>query len=288
MTARSLWVVSAIAALAVAQVSTPDDFVPVPEARLADFVRCAKLSPKVVQVQSTGGGVDLHLETASPSSERFSYGPRLSVPLGDAFQQRGEWRTLEDDSGWLVGVNRGEWGGALWSVPRSGGEPRRIVGGAVLALGRSEPGTYVVTYDHHDFDRRLDVSALRILRRDGREMWQVESVHTFDGFLTATYDGGAEGLFLLTTRQVLRQRGQRLQVVAQAQGIPDDLGPYTLAADSTSVYVGMHLLVVRIEMSNAVQHWLVPRTCLTFTQETQEVTMEGIAGHTAFCRCSGI
>lgn len=102
--------------------SAPSDaFEPVPPAELTRLLECAEHSDaRAVPQARRSGRVRFVAERTPPASSPSTHGPTLPFDAGPELRGRAGWTSFQDEGGWFVAKDAGEWGGGLWWVEGPG------------------------------------------------------------------------------------------------------------------------------------------------------------------------
>lgn len=173
--------------------------------------------------------------------------------------ERSRGRTaLRADDGWLVGMNRGEWGGSLSWISPDGKKKKQISHDQIVAFFRLPEGMYAVEGLAH---MTLSYgSILRIEKPSPKAPWRVKKVLNLPKAPNAAAvrkDGTV--LLVLTDRVAAFRTGTSLQTL-----LPDapwwGLYPNSaaLSADETKLYIGMRQFVGELDLRTNALRLLVP------------------------------
>ena len=231
---------------------------------------CGVRSERSWEVAMVGGHVRIS-ERALTSRRR----DHLPVPFDEsdmpAVPQPRRY-VLRVESGWLVALSAGEFGGSVWWVDERGAERRQLLRGNVEAL-ESVGG------------RRLAVVGLAHAGTDSGEIWEL--IEGADGEWRARWvgdlgsapqaiAGAPDGTVLvLTNRAGLRRvqgtdRPERIAEVTYA-----GLQPRSMAiSESGEIYIGMNRFVVRLTPTQGSyqEAWFVPEGCQRFRMTEDSCT----------------
>jgi hypothetical protein len=192
--------------------------------------------------------------------------------------------TLQLGEGWLVGRDKGEWGGGLWWFRSDALTPVQILEGNVSYIADSAFGPYAIV----EAPRFMhDSMMLAALRRDERGDWLVSSRYEFEREALSLLDRAHEGVYILSDRALLRWNGDSMQTLVSGLEPTRDLGPHALEVDDDAISVSMTLVRLTTAKDGTRPRWFIPSACSSF--EIRETTMVwgGFSGKVPECVCTG-
>ena len=194
-----------------------------------------------------------------------------SVPVPDTAEFSGPRAVLERPDGVWLGIDRGEFGGGLWWLPRGGGPAERVsqenVRGIVVLDGKV---TAISGLAHMGWNQ----GALLEPVRAGQGGWKLGRIRPLgaapQAWALQSSDTTADVLWIATYQAVLRIEGDRMRRVHGVAGWPliDSLA---VTADGV-IFLGMRGGVGRLTPSWRGHRaaWLVPPSCAEVDPETCE------------------
>jgi len=232
--------------------------------------RCFNLSRNEWEVTVAGDGVEIKkrktwkegdLPYSPPTPARLKLQPWMPGPTVEA----GLKSSIHFEGTWLLGYNRGEFGGGLWITNDDGSETKRLVNDNVHALLPFDGGILVLTGVAHlmsDFG-----NALIFANPKGMEMALNSSLRLDDE--PRTYVKEPSGDVLFTTTHGLNRitKAGELQTLAV---FPDWVkfqyaNSMAISSDG-SIFVGMRMFVLKLtpDAGAFTQEWLLPAECRNF------------------------
>jgi hypothetical protein len=199
----------------------------------------------------------------SPYPERQEAYPPMpfSIQQGSMAEGlAGEWFSVQVSDGWVIGFNKGEWGGALWWFSPDGKKRYKISGDQVVGFFKTDAGLLAleegISYG--------TTSRGRIIRltRDGDGRWHSEPFVDLEG-VPQTAVMGADGTLTVATHdRLLRVHvGTRKLDVLLRDAFWGGLYPRSMmVAPSGTVYLGMRHGVARVDKTGTAYEafWLLP------------------------------
>lgn len=193
----------------------------------------------------------------------------------------GRSRVLRVHDGYLIGFDRGEWGGGLWWFDSTGSSRKRL---EIPAEARFEPENVVairpagedaiafIGLAHLQLD---EGKAVLVSRGQGHPVRVLASF----GAAPRAVLTEADGTWLVLTHRGLFRLAMTggVELVAKLDGL-DGLNPESMArSPSGSVFIGMRHYVLQVDLKGDQirQSWLVREECVTSKQEEFD------------CRCTG-
>lgn len=253
-------------------------------AELTAAAECAaKATVVVVAEPDTTGAVAISLSESTRETSRGTVAPELPFDPGPEFRVRARWSTLTFGDGWLVARDKGEWGGGVWWFPPLGSPQVLIADRNAWTLGRVNDDAFVIASQGLDFD---EGSELITLRRNGSGRWVQTARQPFQGFPLALHKAGVSEHYLLTDSALVLWSGAELRVLVSELPSLLELGPFSIAADGTSVYVGMALLWFHVSKQGGTPEWFIPSNCKVFRHVEHAATRAGVPGTIRTCVCA--
>jgi hypothetical protein len=169
--------------------------------------------------------------------------------------------TLKVSDGWLVGFNRGEWGGALYWFNSDGTEKYKVSKNQVVDFAKTDGRILAIVEGGYMSYTSLRVGLiLSLYQSSNQSPWQVTTVcrlpqapcaaiqHPDGNLLVALEDS-----FVSTTPD-----GKVKTIIKEARW--ENLAPNSmvLSDDAKTVYVGMHRFVAKITLKNGKVSFFVP------------------------------
>jgi len=194
----------------------------------------------------------------------------LPIPLdllgstkASEYVSRRHRHVMRASDGWLVGLDAGEWGGALLWLSADGTGGRRLVNGLVRGLIDAQGKTLAVVGTLWSSETDGKGQVLHI-RRNADGIWRAEPFAELPEFPMAVGVVGESVLIL--GLKTLFQVDTDGRVLALHQHTFGSLYPNSLLALGDRIYVGMRHFVVELTpvVSGYQEDWLVPTKCRHF------------------------
>lgn len=189
-----------------------------------------------------------------------AYGPLLPqvspLPTALATRFKDADGALAIDGGWLVSMDKGEWGGGLWWAGKDGTEDYGILDENVASVVQLGEVTVAVTgLAHGTSDQGAVVELVRDAAAPHR--WREHRRVALSGAPRAWLVEG-DAVLIATQTGVVRYRAGEVEPVIRAE--LDSLDANSIARDDTgAIYVGMRFAVVRSGPGGAAPAtWLYP------------------------------
>jgi hypothetical protein len=247
-----------------------------------DIIECAKYSDILIRPDERAS-VRLDRRTAA-GTDPDTDGPEIPFDAGPAFRTRARWVSLQLDEGWLVGRDKGEWGGGLWWFRLDDPAPVKVLEGNVSYLGISSFGPYAIVEVPTVTDESMTLAAMR---RDDRGDWVVARHYEFKGQALSLLDRGDEGVYLLSRLALLRWNGEAMRSVLSGLEAIYDLDPHWLAVGDEDISVSMRMLRLTAAKDGTQPRWFVTPQCSTFQMTERTIVMAGLSGKVPYCVCTG-
>ena len=176
---------------------------------------------------------------------------------------KGYRHVIAVDDGWLVGLDFGEFGGALWWFSSDGTRSKKISEENVVGFANTPQGILVLVGLAH-----LGSDSGKVLRVTDGEAGErkLEPVADLGSAPRTFVVESPDSLIILTTRRLVRVRATG-QIERLFQTRYQDLYPTSMALSPSGVFhVGMRHFVTRLTpTANGYQEeWFVPTNCSTF------------------------
>lgn len=223
-------------------------------------MRCANYSDAEWRVAVDGNTV-----RATPSTEHEpDTGPALpfALPKGEPF--RGRRHTLAVSDGFLVGLDAGEWGGALYWFSADGKQKKELARENVRGFVALSPDAVVALEGLAHLS--LSEGRARWLGRDAQG-WHETHVDALDGSVQ-TFTQSGKSIYVATTVSLTRVDGPK-QVRVMKSLNDAILYPDTMAVDPQGrIFLGMRQLVLRLVPNGTGfdEEWLAPPNCREATR----------------------
>ncbi len=171
----------------------------------------------------------------------------------------GEWFSTKVTDGWIIGFNKGEWGGGLWWFSPDGKKRSKISKDQVVGFLETDAGLLALEGCSHGF---ADEGKIIRLSRGGDGFWHSELFVDLKGAPETAVKDRDGTLMVATHDRLLRiHPGTRELEVLLADAFWGGLGPNSVIhPPSGSIFVGMRHGVVEVEKIGAVYNpkWLIP------------------------------
>lgn len=173
--------------------------------------------------------------------------------------------TLQVSDGYLIGTNRGEWGGELWWFDNSGERKRQLFDKNITGIHRIGEEVVALSGLAH-----LSVSfgSLLIIEKDHQSaQWEVsENLQLLAAPEASALDSQEKNLWISTSLGL--QSFKKRQLIIEHSSDLSSLYPDSMGiSDLGEVYVGMRHAVVRyspLVSGGFREDWLVPASCTSF------------------------
>jgi hypothetical protein len=205
------------------------------------------------RVFAENGQIYAQLATAKPQAQREH--PRFTIP------QNGFGRPsslVRVDDGWLVGFNKGEWGGALWWFSPDGERSYQISSHQIVDFFSLPDGVHAIEGMYH-----LGISkgsVIRIARAQPNARWQAITVIELP-FAPFAVSVRHDGTMLMTLANALVQMDRDREIVTLLAD-PPWVGIYpnssALSSDEQKLYIGMRQFVGEFDISTKKLRLLIP------------------------------
>ena len=244
------------------------NFALIQPSQAAEAAACAARASTIVEASSVATAHQRAMgalpDWPHPTSSELREGPDLPFAVGPEFSVRGVWSRQRVDNGYLVSLDRGEFGGGLWWLSAGGRVQPIIENRPVWRVGHSTYGPYALVLE--DLDLTGEVGALVTLTRDPHGRWTATGRYRFTGVALHSQSSPESGVFIVTSSQFVRWNGTEMRVMLDgfAPGVMTRLQPFSVASDGRWIYVGMRLLLLRVlESEQEVEvDWFIPRRCV--------------------------
>lgn len=221
---------------------------------------CANHSTREWRVEAEGEGVKVSPDTRQNHIDPL---PPEITSRNVAAGNKGDRHVLRVDDGWLVGLNVGEFGGALWWFSSDGKSGKNLGGEPIVGLAQSSRGVLALSGLAH-----MGSDVGRVLLVTGGEGGdrRVEALADLGSAPRVFASESQDSLLVLTRRGLVRVR---------ASGAVEELLPtnYSLLfpnsmtlSPSGVVHVGMRHFITRLTPSGSgyKEEWFVPAGCAKF------------------------
>lgn len=260
-----------------------NSFEPVTPAELARLLRCAEHSgQRAVPRTRQSGVVGFVAEVKPPGGPPSTSGPALPFDPAPELRGRARWTSHQDEGGWFVAKDAGEWGGGLWWVEGPGHATPVIEDLSVVGVVKRSTERVAIGWglDPDGVENGVVVPLERLGPR-----WLPRAAMWFDGIPHAYSAESPGGVFIVTEDSVLRLSSERVTTVVSAVAPFDRLRPLTVSADKSAVFVGMSLLGLRIPTSGQPAQWYRPENCRSTFFVERQLTFAGLTGIVQRCQC---
>ena len=169
--------------------------------------------------------------------------------------------SIDLEDGGLVGENRGEFGGAVWWEPRSGGR-QRIAGANPVAFVRVDGVVYGLEGLAHII---IDTGSLVKFERRADGSWQVTKTLDLGAAPYAVFPAADGRLLVAASGALLQVRPPSQVTVLHRNPVWRSTYPTSVVRNKVgTVYVGMRSAVARLSPSGSglKEDWLVPSDCV--------------------------
>jgi hypothetical protein len=171
----------------------------------------------------------------------------------------GEWFSTKVSDGWIIGFNKGEWGGALWWYSPDGKKRSRISKDQVIGFIETDAGLLALDGIAHGLTNR---GQLIRLAKGKDNLWHSERFVDLEGAPEAAVKGPDGTLLVATYDRLLRvDLGSKKREVLAEDACWQDLYPKSMIlTPSGTVYLGMRHGVAEIAKEGTVYKvtWLIP------------------------------
>ncbi|SIO02252.1 hypothetical protein SAMN05444166_2077 [Singulisphaera sp. GP187] len=201
-------------------------------------------------------------EKGSPYPERQEAYPPMPFTIQQGSMQEGlsgEWFSVQVTDGWVIGFDKGEWGGALWWFSPDGKKRYKISGDQVSGFFKTDAGLLALSGIAHG-----TISRGRIIRltRGGDGFWHSEHFVDLKGAPETAVIGADGALIVATHDRLLRVHLDSGSIdVLLKDAFWGGLDPKSMIlAPSGAIYLGMRHGVTQVEKMGAAYRakWLIP------------------------------
>lgn len=181
----------------------------------------------------------------------------------------GQRHALKVDDGWIVGFDRGEFGGSLWWFSPDGKLKKKITNGNIRYFIDFSGDLYVLEGLAH-----LGSATGSLLRlRKNEAGYRTDVVTKFDGEPYAFVKDGPDSMLVITTTGLRRVKisGEVEKLIETEYGT---LYPNSMTLiDRKVVYIGMRHFVTRLipTTKGYKEDWLVPDDCIEFAIDENQL-----------------
>jgi hypothetical protein len=231
-----------------------------PPATDSDALRCANYSMREWKVALSGETLQIQLDKLRDHQDPLPPQLKSRKIMVDT---KGERHVIAVNDGWLVGLDFGEFGGALWWFSSDGTRSRKIAEENVVGFANSAQGVLVL-------------GGLAHLGFDSGKVWQVRDGEAGEKKLELVADLGStprtflmpssDSLLILTTRGLVRLKTNgELQTLFTTHY--QSLYPTSMTLSPSGViYVGMRHFVTRLTPTGNSyrEEWFVSASCSKF------------------------
>jgi len=239
----------------------PEGWVLYPSPRAeSPALRCANYSMREWRVTTEGENLTIRLDTRRDHQDPL---PPEITSGNVAAGSKGDRRVIRVEDGWLVGLDEGEFGGALWWFSSDGKMSKKLADENVVDFARSSKGVLaLVGLAHLGFDSG---KVLRIAEGEAGNR-RVEVLTDLGAAPRAFAAESSDSLLVLTTRGLVRvgTSGTLAQLLPTNYGL---LYPNSMTRSPSGViHVGMrHFLTRLTPTGNSYrEEWFVPLDCSKF------------------------
>jgi hypothetical protein len=251
----------------------PEGWVPYPSPSANDpALTCANYSRREWRVTAAGESVKVSPDTWGNHQDPLP--PEInsrSVAVGS----KSERHVIRVEDGWLVGLNAGEFGGALWWFGSDGKSSKRLGDENVVGFAESSKGVLALAGLAH-----MDSDSGKVFRITDGESGnrKVEALADLGAAPRAFAVESQDSLLIVTTRGIVRVRssGAVEQLLTTNYGL---LYPNSMTVSPSGVvYIGMRHFITRLTPTGNgyKEEWFVPASCTRF--ETRDYDCVCISG----------
>lgn len=179
----------------------------------------------------------------------------------------------EVDDGWIVALNVGEFGAALWWVARDGSHYKKLGEPHVVELIKIKAGILAPTgFDHNSYGK----GEVLLITRGNDKAWRVQPLATLDASAYAATSASDDAILVVTRTQLVKVTLAGIVTVLHngRWGGHFDCGndveslfyPGSIVTRvSGDMFIGMRAVVVHLipAAQGYKEEWLGPRMCIT-------------------------
>jgi len=160
---------------------------------------------------------------------------------------------LKLDNGWLIGFDRGEWGGALYWFDQNGENSYEITNGNIKNIFKIENKIYVTEGLAH---LGLNDGQILILSFENQK-WSAKKYYNLEKVPYISELNKKNNLMIITSDKVLEFSIKKKEIKCLYKGFWNILYPNSLVIKDSSCYVGMRGGIFKIQLDNPdKQEWL--------------------------------
>ena len=237
-------------------------------------LRCANYSEREWEVSLKAENLQIRLDTDRDHQDPL---PPEITSRDVAAGSKTERHVIRVSDGWLIGLNRGEFGGGLWWFSSDGKRSKRISGEPVVGFADSSKGVLSLVGLAHLFS-----DSGRVLRiSDGKDGNRTIEMAADLGSAPRTFVvESPESILVITTHGLARVQtsGKVERLFTARYGL---LYPNSMALSASGViYVGMRHFVTRLTPTGNgyKEEWFVPTDCSRFRIRTSNLSCVCVSG----------